>query len=387
LLKTWNAVSQRLGLPSSSKNLEEPTNLPQMTEENTLVLSQSLNQQQVEEDEQQEQEQEQQEPVKQALEESVSDGSLSPPPSPHSVVSTTTTTVSNTLSEPVPPVMPNPVPAPAPAPPVASADEDKLYVESLKELQFDSISLAGPDNKYSTHTYGTQILNSYGNSEKIMRLVMEMNSLSTSLPLCKESSIFVRVDEERLDVIKALITGPQDTPYAGGCFEFDIYLPDTYPREAPFVHFLTTGGGRARFNPNLYEGGKVCLSLLGTWSGGYGENWTPQSTLLQVLVSIQSLILVPEPYFNEPGYEASRGTHGATAGSNAYSNNVRLFTIRHAMTDQIQNRSSVFHDVIKRHFALRKDAILYQVHQWVGDDPLYSNLKSLIETECSSIPS
>jgi hypothetical protein len=25
--------------------------------------------------------------------------------------------------------------------------------------------------------------------------------------------------------------------------------------------------------------------------------------LLQVLVSIQSLILVPEPYFNEPGYE------------------------------------------------------------------------------------
>lgn len=46
--------------------------------------------------------------------------------------------------------------------------------------------------------------------------------------------------------------------------------------------------------------GKVCLSLLGTWDGDKGESWNSQtSTLLQVLVSIQSLILVPEPFFNE----------------------------------------------------------------------------------------
>ena len=45
-----------------------------------------------------------------------------------------------------------------------------------------------------------------------------------------------------------------------------------------------------RFNPNLYNCGKVCLSLLGTWSG---PGWDPKaSTLLQVLVSIQSLIMV-----------------------------------------------------------------------------------------------
>ena len=45
-----------------------------------------------------------------------------------------------------------------------------------------------------------------------------------------------------------------------------------------------------RFNPNLYNCGKVCLSLLGTWAG---PGWNPKtSTLLQVLVSIQSLIMV-----------------------------------------------------------------------------------------------
>lgn len=67
-----------------------------------------------------------------------------------------------------------------------------------------------------------------------------------------------------------------------------------------------------RFNPNLYNCGKVCLSLLGTWSGAQNEQWNEKtSTILQVLVSIQSLILVERPYFNEPGYESSMGSsHG-----------------------------------------------------------------------------
>lgn len=63
------------------------------------------------------------------------------------------------------------------------------------------------------------------------------------------------------------------------------------------VLLKTTGSGRVRFNPNLYNCGKVCLSLLGTWQG---PGWDPiRSTLLQVLVSIQSLIMVDDPYFNE----------------------------------------------------------------------------------------
>jgi len=30
---------------------------------------------------------------------------------------------------------------------------------------------------------------------------------------------------------------------------------------------IKIGGGSVRFNPNLYASGKVCLSILGTWSG------------------------------------------------------------------------------------------------------------------------
>lgn len=38
-----------------------------------------------------------------------------------------------------------------------------------------------------------------------------------------------------------------------------------------------------RVNPNLYENGYVCLSLLNTWNGRPQECWNPEaSTLLQV---------------------------------------------------------------------------------------------------------
>jgi len=40
--------------------------------------------------------------------------------------------------------------------------------------------------------------------------------------------------------------------------------------------------------------------------------------VLQVLVSIQSLILVPEPYFNEPGYEQEIGTEAGEKHSAEY---------------------------------------------------------------------
>jgi hypothetical protein len=36
--------------------------------------------------------------------------------------------------------------------------------------------------------------------------------LTTNLPVSWGSSVFVRVDETRVDVIKALITGPEGTP-------------------------------------------------------------------------------------------------------------------------------------------------------------------------------
>ncbi len=60
----------------------------------------------------------------------------------------------------------------------------------------------------------------------------------------------------------------------------------------------------------------MCLSLLGTWHGGdASEKWDPaKSNLLQVLLSIQGMILIPDPMFNEPGYEAIKGSPEGNVG-------------------------------------------------------------------------
>ena len=128
-----------------------------------------------------------------------------------------------------------------------------------------------------------------------------------TLPVSVSSTVWVRMHEEQIQLWRAMISGPEGTPYSAGCFVFDILAPSDYPNVAPKVNLQTTGGGSVRFNPNLYNCGKVCLSLLGTWQGDQGESWHAKtSTLLQVLMSIQALILVPDPFFNEPGYERNR---------------------------------------------------------------------------------
>lgn len=90
-------------------------------------------------------------------------------------------------------------------------------------------------------------------SSKMQRLVGELSSLSNNLPLNLHSSVFLRIDSERPDLMTALITGPIATPYSNGCFEFHIYCPSNYPQGPPLVNLETTGNGLVRFNPNLYS--------------------------------------------------------------------------------------------------------------------------------------
>lgn len=66
---------------------------------------------------------------------------------------------------------------------------------------------------------------------------------------------------------------------------------------------------------------------MGTWNGGQNEKWNENaSTLLQVFISIQSLILVEHPYFNEPGYESNMNTQHGMQQSTLYNENIKIAT-------------------------------------------------------------
>ena len=110
--------------------------------------------------------------------------------------------------------------------------------------------------------------------------------MADHLPLTLSNAAFVRYDESNMDFLRALLFGAEGTPYAHGCYLFDIFMGD-YPTSPPKVNLITTGRDTVRFNPNLYANGYVCLSLLGTWGGQGCETCSAKSNITQVLVSIQ----------------------------------------------------------------------------------------------------
>merc|ERR1711872_415104 len=174
--------------------------------------------------------------------------------------------------------------------------------------------------------------------------------------------VFVRSDDEKSTLLKAIITGPEDTPYTGGVYEFDIYFPSKYPTVPPKVHFRTTGAGTVRFNPNLYQDGKVCLSLLGTWEGAQGEQWNQDtSTILQVLISIQSLILCPEPYYNEPGFERHYGTPLGNAECSKYNEQVLKNNLRFGILENLECPPVGFEEVVNVHFYLKRNKLIQEI--------------------------
>merc|ERR1712083_782445 len=193
---------------------------------------------------------------------------------------------------------------------------------------------------------------------------------------------FLRTDDDKPTLMKVLITGPEDTPYSGGCYVFDFFFPGKYPNSPPTVNFRTTGGGSVRFNPNLYNCGKVCLSLLGTWSGrSEGERWNPGlSTFLQVAISIQSLIFVPEPYFNEPGWERYMGSPEGDRRSAQYNVTIEKGTTNYAIIEMIEKPPAAWKDVIHTHFRMQSARVMKNVTKWHGEDhALTKKVKGLLE--------
>lgn len=235
---------------------------------------------------------------------------------------------------------------------------DKKYRLLMKDLRFDYIDMK-EGNRIKHHYSGNFNQNYVPNQNKMIRLAQELADISTALPFEHTNAVYVRCDKDRVDFMQALIMGSNGTPYGHGAFLFDVYFDDNYPNGPPKVNLTTTGHGKVRFNPNLYACGKVCLSLLGTWRGSASENWDPKvSTLLQVLLSIQAIIMSDDVYFNEPGFEGEQGTQEGEKKNEAYSNIVRYSNLKFAMLENIKNPPKGFETVIRRHFYLKQHEIM-----------------------------
>ncbi|KAJ1417650.1 Ubiquitin-conjugating enzyme E2 [Sesbania bispinosa] len=225
---------------------------------------------------------------------------------------------------------------------------DRNSSNSNQFKQFDII-----ENCSDHHFFyeGKGLSTSQVNKGWVKKVQQEWSILEKSLP----DTIYVRVFEERMDLMRAAIVGASGTPYHDGLFFFDICFPPEYPNEPPMVHY---NSGGLRLNPNLYESGKICLSLLNTWAGTGTEVWNPgSSTILQVLLSLQALVLNEKPYFNEAGYDQQIGRAEGEKNSVSYNENAFLVTTK-SMLYLLRKPPKHFEALVEEHFRKRSQHIL-----------------------------
>ncbi|ETN36566.1 uncharacterized protein HMPREF1541_08844 [Cyphellophora europaea CBS 101466] len=202
----------------------------------------------------------------------------------------------------------------------------RQHLPSEPPLPFEVLDILPPADQYSADLHPST------SSTFLKRIRKEHKTLASSLP---PGQIYVRTYDSRLDLLRCLIIGPPDTPYEDAPFLVDLYLGPKFPDEPPIAHFHSWTSGLGRINPNLYEEGKICLSLLGTWPGKEsGEGWSKDATILQLLVSLQGLVMVRNPFFNEAGFEGYEQEGGYRLEAAQYAEKAFVMArgfVRHAL--------------------------------------------------------
>eukprot|EP01088_Endostelium_zonatum_P004109 TRINITY_DN15329_c0_g1_i1.p1 TRINITY_DN15329_c0_g1~~TRINITY_DN15329_c0_g1_i1.p1 ORF type:complete len:236 (-),score=70.72 TRINITY_DN15329_c0_g1_i1:29-736(-) len=109
----------------------------------------------------------------------------------------------------------------------------------------------------------------------------------------------VEIDESNIFEWKIYIEGPKQTLYEGGIFQLLMKFPTDYPMSPPDLKFVSEF-----WHPNVYDNGKVCISILhppvndDTSGERPEERWLPTQSPSTILLSVISLL--SDPNFSSP---------------------------------------------------------------------------------------
>jgi len=194
--------------------------------------------------------------------------------------------------------------------------------------------------------------------DTVKRIVQDIKEVMKDSSL-SQNGIYYEHDMDNFMHGDAMLIGPKDTPYEHGLFFFHFQFPSDYPFSPPTVKFHNhTKSKRVRMNPNLYENGRVCLSLLNTWAG---EPWSACQSIRSVLLSLVT-VLNEKPLLNEPGIKECHRDF------NNYQRLVRFFSLKDYLVGSYMRwcsgnsyeQEKLFDGPMRAHFGRMRDADLLE---------------------------
>ncbi|GJM93586.1 hypothetical protein PR202_ga10152 [Eleusine coracana subsp. coracana] len=133
---------------------------------------------------------------------------------------------------------------------IANNETDEKY-NTFK--QFDTVG-DHSDHFYTRPGNGKALTVKKPSKNWVKRIQHEWKVLEKDLP----ETIFVRVYEERMDLLRAVIIGPAGTPYHDGLFFFDVQFPSQYPSKPPHFEDFVVGHFR-KYGCKLLRGCKAYM--------------------------------------------------------------------------------------------------------------------------------
>mmetsp|Transcript_51662 Transcript_51662/g.122975 ORF Transcript_51662/g.122975 Transcript_51662/m.122975 type:complete len:184 (-) Transcript_51662:387-938(-) len=138
-----------------------------------------------------------------------------------------------------------------------------MFCKCLQKIEHEDIEVVVPKAR---HEFGH-------------RLDKEFERLQKSLPTDVIGIERLMCEED--EAWRALVSGPANTPYAGGTFAIDISFPANYPYEQPAMCFSTP-----IYHVNVDPvTGEICCSDF---------QWAPASTVAHLLQVITAMLHVPD---------------------------------------------------------------------------------------------
>ncbi|PWA72128.1 ubiquitin-conjugating enzyme family protein [Artemisia annua] len=233
--------------------------------------------------------------------------------------------------------------------PMASLS-DKDVLERLRNFKKFGTIMDYSDHLFSAQTSPTELASQPGEVWK-NKIREEWRILEKDLP----ETMFVRVYELRMDLLRVAIIGPEGTPYHDGLFFFDLFFPNTYPKKPPLVRYHSGG---LVIHPHVFKCGEVCLRYFTPIDCERNKMWeNGTSNMLQLLVSMQDLILNSKPFFSGRAFPKLRNSMHREKYSLLYNETILIKSLK-TMMYTMNKPPKNFEDLVAGHFRKQVSSIL-----------------------------